>query len=268
MSEFSTLINVSFSDIVANRRKKQLSLFYNEFPTSYDIYLDYGNIRMLAQVVKGTPDGDSFESSMKPFSNKIILPDCPEIKTHDFCDSSTWIHGASNSLFCIYPLPNKVLQMRSSKIRMFKDIVFPSGTSVKFNIFEAIYSNVPAYVAGTKTAFNNGPQWVKVYPPADMDVQEVAIYVCFDGNGVPLFKVSSFTFSNIYDIVSKAIVSQYGDLMLLEFPYYRYGIENLLLHSSKNERVEICLSNDTPLDNGASLVKGEASLLFNSYDEF
>jgi hypothetical protein len=262
-----TIIKVSYDNIIANRRKQQCPLFYNENATGYDIFLSYENITLMTQILKGGDDGIAFEAGVKPFCNTLLLPDCPELKTHDFCDSATWIHGSSNSLFCMYPIPGKVLQLRTTRLKMDVNTTFPSNTSVMFNIWEGLTTACPAYQSGVATTFGTSYPWVKVHPPADMAPQEVSVYVHLNG-ATPEYKVSTFKFDSLNDIITKAQARQYGSLMLMEFPYYQYDIRSLNLRSSFNDRIEIFLSNDTALDNGASTVKGEASILFKSFDEF
>lgn len=264
---------ISYNEIIEIRRKNNASLFYEQDSSGeYLLQMNYGAMTLECEL-RDSGDIADFEANRKQFCNKAISPDAVELRSHDFSTSGSWIHGTNNSVFSILPSAGKVLKPQRFLGQVDKSAVLNAGQDLMINFWQTVDGTAcPAYVSGVKTAFGsplyNPPTtqtgWYKYYP-TDGSPQEVEVWLYMDNNA-PKYKVSSFKFTSLVDIMHKSEYQIVGNRLNMKFDYHQYDI-GLSFCSSLNERIEIYLANDTAI-NKPNSEDARVSIMFHSFDEW
>lgn len=200
--------------------------------------------------------------------NKLEHPIVEEVKTHNFANNATWVYGSSNSLFDLEPIAGKVARVKRMKVVIEDDLSVSSNVHVC--LWSSLASDCPAKVSGTRTLFGSetgDPRWVQL---AHDGVQEVYKHLYMDETYTyPLYIVSEFKYTTINDLIVKSKIRYIGDKYHILFEYERDNIKNLVLRSSKNERLEIYTEGNNQLT-GSSHQNPFASATFmvDMYDEW
>lgn len=283
-------MTISYDTFFQLRREYNSSVIVNELNSHYILKTIVADaVEIEIEVVKGSPEETDFLATKIANCNKRIIPSVLSLMTHDFSNSAKWTVKSfdvtsTTSLFTWKPSAGKKIVLQEIQTSSWKDIIFGSGQHVVFTIWESIAEPCPAYDPLTPTAYNDSPYWVTVWPEQiyagpQGDNQEVKIYVCFNAQQVPLYKVTEFTYKTAFDFTKKARKTSYhthkkddpvlGDI-IEQVSWYAYADQgvHIELKDSMNERVECRISNDVPLDNFTSNISSTATAVFKSYDEW
>jgi hypothetical protein len=259
-------IRTSYTSILDARRSKNLPMWYVENSTAYDLYVDISeNILLRHLLLKEDSNITDFETYRKPYCDLVIKPDRMDIRTHDLCNTSSWLHGSLNSMYEVIPTLGKKLELRRFLGNLDKDMDFEEQQFV-VALFEALYGNCPAFdsVNYSPTVYNDGEAgWVKVYP--SNACQELEIWYKFVDQ-IPQCSATVFKYNSIDDIMLKGLWNTYGNWFHVDFPYREWDI-NKVFRYSKNERIETYLSGNQSVTSPNDL-KGILSIQLDSYNDW
>lgn len=272
-------ILLPYSDILTLRKQLRFKskipaiLYYDQTIDGYNIWIRDLGATHLANI---TDSGEiaSFESSVKPFCNKLDIPASKIIRTHDFSDNTSWQNGTNNSIYCIAPESGKDVIVSEIKGKTHKDLTFGTGQEFELVIWQGITAACPTY-NNEKTSYgsplyNPGQGvltgWYKAYPSAN-DEQEVGVFVYFDNN-VPQYMVTEFCFYSLDDFKDKAEYREDGDSLRFKYPFVDYGVF-VNLRSSMNERIELFVNDDNEITRPeGSNIKSTVAAVILEYNEF
>lgn len=275
-------IEVSYSELLNLRRQLRFNpdipnvLMYEKFAdnSGYELFLGLQTYTA-SHFMTNPSDISHFEQYVKPFCNKLDLPNMMLLSSHDYADNNTWMLGASNSLFVVAPSSGKEFIFHSVLGKLNKDVSFSSGQSFRFVIWQSLSETACPALGSTKTSFETplyNPAggvytgWHKAYPPSTQE-QKPNLWIYFNNN-IPTHSVTEFVFENVDDFLEQASYSYEGSTVSLKYKYkdfYSY----LNLRSSMNERLEMYMSNNNDINNplGAT-TKAILSCVILEYDEF
>lgn len=266
MNEILLTIEEFFELRTDIRNKKGIApiVFYQDFDEIKKLWMRADDFYVYCEVEDAS---NPFYLSGLPYYNRVDEPDVLEIKSHNFCDNTKWLHGSSNSLFVIQPDPGKVSRIKRMQMITENDMVFPTN-QIRVVLWWSLTNPCPAYVNGVKTNWDSNvdPLWVDL--PTD-GIQEFTNHVHIDmATGQPEYGVTVFTYENVFQLLTKSRFETVGDTKYFIRYLYEQEHIDLILKSSKNERMEIYTEQDLPLTSANSNPVGVASFMYDSYNEW
>lgn len=104
---------VSYSEILKLRRSARCQMSFDDLVANeqWRLKINNGQFRYYAEIDKDTDpasEGFDFVNFRQPFCNAPVKTNEIARNTHDFCNSGSWIGGASNSFYGFFPLYGKL----------------------------------------------------------------------------------------------------------------------------------------------------------------
>jgi hypothetical protein len=253
--------------------------------SEYTLSMNDGNHTLITAVTQDNLI--NFETTKKTFCQEVNEPATIELISHDFSNTSDWVHGNNNSFFVFNPIPGSTIKLVRGMVICETTTEITPQNPVRFCMWESMGSiPVPEYVVGERTVFgaedvlfNPGATppvytgWYRVKPdmvnpiPEDMK-NEFEVWYYFVNGDVqnPQWKVTSFTYDSLRKVRAKASSKgTFGTELQLAFEYGGYNIQVFYRHSM-NERIEMYIEGDQPITSAGLPVT--VSLMFYSYDEW
>ena len=266
-------IRLTYSEILALRRKDHSELFYSQSLDSYRLTLSKGSLLFYCEINSGSDEYTDFETYRKVYCNKPVIPNVIQYNTHDLTTASTFTFDGTN-LYVMQPSALCLLQMKKVQLLCHKDTVFDTSQTFKMVLWEGLYGACPAFNFGTPAPTAYGPHgvngWLKIRPTAQEGPQEFEVFVQFEKTWtIPLVKATVFTYQSVRQVMTKTEPHIYGSLASLEFQYERDGIKYVRLRSSLNERMEMYTSDQALIPPTASDPQpATVAVMWDSYDEW
>jgi len=275
-------VTIPYNELLCLRKQLRYNseipniLIYEQFTdnSGYDLFLGLQTFTAHA-IITAEEDIEHFEENIKQFCNKVDMPDMALISTHDYANNESWLFGDTNSFFVVAPMVGKEFVFHSILGKLNKEVIFDSGQSFRFVLWQTVTSTACPAVSNTPTEFGSplyNPYgavftgWYKVFPPEGQNQKPNIWYYFVDNEHT--YTVTEFVFENLDDFLDQSKYLFQGDTVRLTYEYKEFNAY-LNLRSSKNERLEMYVNNDEEISNPEGITtKSVLSCVVLIYDEF
>lgn len=205
---------------------------------------------------------DSFISTKSANCHKVLFPTPAQIKSHNFCDTSTW-NDPLKSIYCFQP--DTGYQARLIKISGICDYGIDIGQSKRLFLSSWFsYDGTtpcPTYTPGTPTSFGTplfdpGNNVFSGWYLQPGDANQDYVTWLYLNVGQPTYAVRVYTWKSLNDLKTRASDFKYiktddfsaNKEVDFSYDFFRNN-DYYCLRSSLNERLEAWVETDTPFSN-------------------